>query len=274
MKTFLIDAAKCIDCRNCQTACKDEHCDNDWSPIAAIQAPRQYWMKVQNTEVGSGERVEMQRIPLVCQQCENAPCLVAAKDGAAYRRSDGIIIFDPEKAQGQKAIIQACPYGAVYWNDELDIPQKCTMCAHLKDAGRAPRCVTACPTDALRIVDSEEVEGSTTLPSAPERLHPEYGTKPQVMYQNLPRPFIAGEVCSYDERRCLSDVTVSATHQILGTHYEAVSDEFGEFKLSGLEPGFYTVVFAVAGFSRKVLTNVDARKPVNLESIRLPEHTR
>lgn len=78
MKTLLIDAEKRIDCRNCQTACKDEHCDNDWSPIAALQAPRQYWIKVNNTEAGDGARVEMQRTQVVCQQCADAPCMKVA----------------------------------------------------------------------------------------------------------------------------------------------------------------------------------------------------
>ena len=100
MKTFLIDAEKCIDCRNCQTACKDEFCDNDWSPLAALQGPRQYWIHILNHEAGDGERVRMERIPLVCQQCADAPCMKAAQDGAAYRREDGIVIFDPGEGEG------------------------------------------------------------------------------------------------------------------------------------------------------------------------------
>lgn len=269
MKTLLIDAEKCIDCRNCQTACKDEHCDNDWSPIAALQAPRQYWIKVNNTEVGDGARVEMQRTQVVCQQCADAPCMKVAKDGAVYRREDGIVIIDPEKAQGQRAIMEACPYHAVYWNDELNIPQKCTMCAHLRDAGREPRCVTACPTDALKVVDSEDVLGSTLLAHPVEHLHPEYDTRPQVLYQQLPRPFIAGEVCTPDGGESIPNVRVTAVHQMTGASCHTVTDAFGEFKLRWLEPGYYTVSFERDGYGFKELANVDARQGINVEEVRL-----
>ena len=49
-----------------------------------------------------------------------------AKDGAVYKGDDGIvIIIDPEKAKGQKEIVDTCPYRAIYWNEEKDVPQKC-----------------------------------------------------------------------------------------------------------------------------------------------------
>lgn len=269
MKTLLINAGKCIDCRNCQTACKDEFCDNDWRPLAAPQGPRQYWIRIQNTEVGDGERVRMQRVPLVCQQCADAPCLKAAKDGGAYRREDGIVIFDPEASRGQRAMMEACPYGAVYWNEALDIPQKCTLCAHLLDAGRQPRCVTACPTDALRFVDSDDFADDALLPQPVERLRPELGTGPRVLYQDLPRPFIAGDVCSGDGVSVLPGVSVRAEHQTRGLAYEAVTDEFGDFTLDGVEPGFYTLTFAGEGLTRKTLANMEVIDALNVGSVRL-----
>lgn len=271
MKTFLVDASKCIDCRNCQTACKDEFCDNDWSPLAALQEPGQRWIEIQNTEVGSGERVRMQRIPLMCQQCADAPCLKAAKDGAVYRREDGIVIIDPEKAKGQRAIMDACPYGVIYWNDALEIPQKCTMCAHLQDVGKKPRCATACPTDALTFVDTDELAAEELLESPLERLYPGFGTNPQVIYQNLPRPYIAGETCNADGSACLADVTVEATHQVTGDTYVATTDEFGDFWLKGVEPGFYTLTFLKEGYAPKTLSNMDATSAVNVETVKLFE---
>lgn len=79
--------------------------------------------------------------------------MAAAKDGAVYKRPDGIVIVDPEKSKGQKQIVDACPVGAIFWNEEEQIPQKCTMCAELLDdpdyPGFEPRCVEACPNQAL-----------------------------------------------------------------------------------------------------------------------------
>jgi nitrate reductase beta subunit len=58
-----------------------------------------------------------------------------AKSGAISKRADGIVIIDPEKSKGQKEIVDACPYGAVYWNEEKQIPQAWIFHAHLLDDG-------------------------------------------------------------------------------------------------------------------------------------------
>lgn len=271
MKTILIDAGKCIDCRNCQIACKDEFCDNDWSPLAAKQGSRQYWIRIVNEEAGQGERVRMERVPLLCQQCKDAPCMKASEGGAAYRRQDGIVIIDPEKAKGQRKIMDACPYGVIYWNEKLDIPQKCTMCAHLQDAGKQPRCTTACPTDALTFIDADDLANEELLPQPLEKLYPQYGTDPQIIYQDLPKPFIGGEVCNGNGQKCLADVVIEATHQVTGQVFGAVTDEFGDFWLKGLEPGFYTVAFMKDGYAPKTLSNVDANASVNVEAVKLFE---
>jgi Fe-S-cluster-containing dehydrogenase component len=70
---------------------------------------------------------------------------------------DGIVIIDPVKAKGQKAIVNSCPYRVIFWNAELEIPQKCTLCAHRLDEGeKQPRCVEACPTGALVFGDLDD----------------------------------------------------------------------------------------------------------------------
>ena len=61
-------------------------------------------------------------LPVMCQHCDDAPCIAAAKNGAVTKRPDGIVHIDPVKAKGQKAIADACPYGAVRWNEELNFP--------------------------------------------------------------------------------------------------------------------------------------------------------
>ena len=166
-KAFVIDVAKCSGCYNCQLACKDEHAENDWTPYAKPQPlTGQFWCRVTDHVQGTIPKVRIHYIPRFCNHCRNAACMEAAKDGAVYRREDGLVIIDPEKAAGQKQIADACPYGAVYWNEALNLPQKCTGCAHLLDHGhKLPRCVEACPTDALMFGEEEEladyIEGAT-----------------------------------------------------------------------------------------------------------------
>ena len=142
MKAILIDITRCNGCFNCQIACKDEHVDNDWSPYAKPQPDMgHFWMRVNEVERGVVPKVKVSYIPKLCLQCENPPCEKAARDGAVYRRKDGIVIIHPEKSKGQREILESCPYGCIFWNGELDIPQKCTFCAHLLDQGwKEPRC--------------------------------------------------------------------------------------------------------------------------------------
>ena len=241
MKTIVFDHKKCIGCHNCQLACKDEHVGNPWLPIAQAQPEGHFWLKMIEVERGVIPRVRVERNVVMCQHCAEAPCMAAAADGAIYRRDDGIVIIDPEKSGGQRAIMEACPYGAVFWNEALDIPQKCTMCAHLLDEGwKEPRCVTACPNEALVFVDEREVE---KLGSLAEPLDPQFGTKPTVVHVNIPRPYGTGEVYDPVANRCLGEVEVAFENVESGEVRKAMTNNYGDFTVEGLVPGPYRVSF-------------------------------
>ena len=148
---MVINVDKCTGCYNCFLACKDEYAGNDYLPYSAAQPlSGQNWMQVIEKERGAYPKVKAAYIPIPCMQCDNAPCIKASSDDALYERADGIVIIDPGKAVGRKEVVSACPYRVIYWNEERNIPQKCTFCAHLLDKGwKEPRCVEACPTGAL-----------------------------------------------------------------------------------------------------------------------------
>ena len=150
----------------------------------------------------------------------------AAKDGAVYRRDDGLVIIDPAKAKNQKAIMDACPYGVVYWNEALSIPQKCTGCAHLLDDGwTVPRCVDACAHDALIFGEEEDLKD---LLAEAEDLKTAIGTKPRVHYLNIPKRFLAGEVADLEEEEVLIGAEVKITNLETGQSHSQKTDEFGE----------------------------------------------
>jgi len=189
---LIIDVEKCEDCNNCFLACKDEHVDNEWPGYSLPQPLHGHrWMNIMRKERGQYPMIDVAYLPIPCMHCDRAPCIEAAKGGAVYKRDDGIVIIDPEKARGQQAIQQACPYNAIWWNEEKEVPQKCTLCAHLLDEGwKEPRCVQACPTGALRLINTEEpeMERINELEKL-ELLHPKYKTRPRVYYKNLYRYF-------------------------------------------------------------------------------------
>ena len=239
MKAFLIDIDKCVGCHNCQIGCKDEHCDNDWAPYAAPQPEiGQFWLKLKQQERGAGTHIRVSYIPTLCNHCENAPCMDAAKDGAVYRREDGLVLINPDKAKGQKQIVDACPYGVVYWNEALEIPQKCTGCAHLIDDPeqpiRVPRCMDNCHLDVIQFGEESDLDLTGT-----EVLHPEYGTKPRVYYRGLPKPFVAATVYDPDTM----DVVEGATVTLSGSEgtFTQTTDGWGDFWFKNLPEADWTL---------------------------------
>lgn len=252
--TMIIDIAKCHKCNNCLMACKDEHIGNDWSPVAAPQPQHgHYWMNLHSLERGSYPLVEVVYLPQPCQHCEDPACLKAAKDGAVYKRDDGIVLIDPEKAKGQRDLTEACPYGAIYWNDELAIPQKCTMCAHLLDEGwDKPRCVQACPTGALDFV-LEDVPAEPDL----DDFMPGHGTRPKVKYRNLYRyttSLFCGSVALADVNECAENAVVKLAGEGKAIA-ETTTNNYGDFKFDGLpaEGGSYTITVSQKGRTDKSL---------------------
>ena len=202
-KVMVIDLAICNGCHNCQIACKDEHVVNDWSPIAKPQPDTgQFWNKVINMERGTVPKVQVTYHHSICQHCEDAPCITACNAHAIYRRPDGIVIIDPEKCRGNKMCLAACPYeNVIYFNDDLNIAQKCTFCAHLIDRGwTETRCSDACPTGAFTFGEEEDPAIKDKIAQA-QFLKPELPTRPRVYYLNLPQKWIAGALYDHESRR-------------------------------------------------------------------------
>ena len=265
---MVIDVTRCNGCYNCFLACRDEFCGNDYPPYSLSQPMTgHFWMRIIEKERGRFPHVKVAYTPLLCMQCENAPCIEAALNGAVYRRADGIVIIDPEKARGQKQIVNACPYRVIYWNEEKNLPQKCTFCAHLLDKDwKEPRCVEACPTKALTFGDANDPDSeiSKIIAAAKgklEVLHPEYGLIPNVKYIGIPKRFVAGEVVFRDKKdECAVGVKVT-----LSSKGEAdkvtKTDNYGDFEFEGLDADKdYTVSIEHSGYSAKkvkVKTNID-----------------
>ncbi|MCD8144401.1 MAG: carboxypeptidase regulatory-like domain-containing protein [Oscillospiraceae bacterium] len=264
-KVFVIDVARCSGCHNCQLSCKDEHCENDWRPYAAPQPPTgQFWCKVTDHPRGQIPKVKIHYLPVLCNHCDNAPCMQTARDGAIYRRPDGLVVIDPAKAQGQRELVDACPYGAIFWNEELALPQKCTGCAHLLDHGsKVPRCVEACPTEALKFGDEEEL---AELLQDAVVLHPEYGTAPRVYYRNIPGCFLGGLVYDPKEEEVLIGAKVTLTLED-GTVQETVTDDFGDFWFRELPECAASVTIEAPGYCTRTFDGLDTRSCPNLGDI-------
>jgi len=253
---IIVDITRCNGCHNCFLSCRDEYCGNDYPPYSAAQPySGHFWMRVIEKERGKYPKVKVAYTPIPCMHCEQPGCVESALNNAVYKREDGIVLIDPEKAEGQKQIMSGCPYRVIYWNDEKNIPQKCTFCAHLLDAGwKEPRCVEACPTGALIFGDLNDPASEISKLMASgrtEELHNEYGMQPKVRYIGLPKRFIAGEVILKDKQdECAEGVTVTLSGK--GESRETKTDNYGDFEFENLAADKeYTLVIDKNGYKPK-----------------------
>jgi len=262
---MVIDITRCNGCYNCFLVCRDEFCGNDFLPYSVSQPLRgHFWMRIIEKERGVYPQVIRTAYePVPCMQCENASCVKAASKGEIYKREDGIVIIDPEKSKGRKDLVSSCPYRVIFWNEEKQVPQKCTFCAHLLDAGyKEPRCVEACPTGALVFgdLDDPNSEISKLVASGKtEVFHPEYGLQEKVRYIGLPKRYIAGSVVFGDKDECAGNVAVAL---IRGNEREVIyTSNFGDFEFEvPVEKQEYTIEIKHEGYitrSFSVVTTSD-----------------
>ena len=241
---LIVDVARCDNCRNCFLATKDEHIGNDFPDYAASQPEKVHsWVDIERRERGRYPIAEANFMPVMCNHCDDAPCMKVAKDGAIKKRDDGIVIIDPEKSKGQKEIVDACPYGAVYWNEEKQIPQAWIFDAHLLDEGwKQPRVEQSCPTSVFRSLKIDDAEMQRIKDEEDlEVLQPELNTKPRIYYKNLHLMnscFVGGSVIAdiNNVEECAEGATV-VLKQNGNEVAQTTTDAFGEFKIDRLIPG-------------------------------------
>ena len=199
--------------------------------------------------------------------CDDAPCIKSCPvEGALYKRYDGLVIIDPEKCNACKNCIDVCPYGTIFFNEELNIAQKCTGCIHLLDDGwKLPRCVEACPTQALKF---GEESGLQDLMSKAEIMKPEAKTKPRVCYMNIPGEFVAGTVIDPNAEEVISGATCTLTDTASGETFTASTDGFGDFWFENIKEGSFSLQIQGDG-KTKTIEHIDSRNSVNLGSIPL-----
>jgi molybdopterin-containing oxidoreductase family iron-sulfur binding subunit len=193
---MVIDLKRCIGCYGCQLACKAEH----GTP------PGVFFARVLKQEEGQYPTVRQLSLPVLCNHCEDAPCIAACPTGASFKWEDGIVDIDHDLCVGCRACMMACPYTNRYFNDqpqhyfpqgatpyekartqrhEQNVVMKCNFCRDRVRTGKPPACVANCPTIARTFGDLDDPLSEISV-LIKERggftLHPELGTGPAVYY--------------------------------------------------------------------------------------------
>jgi Fe-S-cluster-containing dehydrogenase component/formate-dependent nitrite reductase membrane component NrfD len=185
---FAIDLRKCIGCHACTIACKAEHD----IPVGAHRC----WVKT----VEKGTFPDTQRLffPVLCNQCDEAPCLKICPTGALYKRRDGIVDLNGAACIGCRACMAACPYDQLFIDPNTRTAEKCNFCANRIENQLKPACVSVCPTECRIFGDLDDPSSEVARIVQREAFmvrKPEKGTGPRIFYlgadEAVMRPEIA-----------------------------------------------------------------------------------
>jgi Fe-S-cluster-containing dehydrogenase component len=139
---LFLDRDRCVGCQTCEVACEAvNHLPNGPKLMKVIT--------IGPYRVGG--KLRMHFLPMRCMHCGKPACLDACKQGAISRRPDGIVLIEESACIGCKLCIEACPFGAIKFDETKDVAVKCNLCVDRLEKGLAPMCVKHCPASALRV---------------------------------------------------------------------------------------------------------------------------
>jgi len=174
----------CIDCERCMDAC-----------VRTNQVPSYGWrtkILVRTRNIGPKEK-ETIFMPVLCNQCNEPPCVRVCPTVATYKdKANGIVMMESKKCIGCKTCMAACPYNARYFNEDTRAVDKCNFCwdTRLSKGMRDTACVEACPAKVRIFGDLSDPNTEVyKLVHQPETtvwvLRPEVGALPNVFYMNV-----------------------------------------------------------------------------------------
>jgi Fe-S-cluster-containing dehydrogenase component len=215
-----VDLDRCTGCEACVTACRTENNIRIAGPDQAAKGRSIAWIRVERYYEGEFPDVRVKFRPVMCQQCDAAPCEPVCPTYASHHNEEGLNAQVYNRCIGTRYCANACPYNVRFFNfgnpvwerpfelqlnpdvsvREVGVVEKCTFCVQriraVKDQAQAenrevqdgeikPACVQSCPTSALVFGDLNDPESEVSRLSRSSRgtkLLDDLGTLPKVTY--------------------------------------------------------------------------------------------
>ena len=215
-----IDLDRCTGCEACVVAC---HAENNMplsDEASAAIGRAHHWIHVERYYEGEFPNIKAKYRPVMCQQCDDAPCEPVCPVYATYQNEEGLNVQVYNRCVGTRYCANNCPYTArvfnwfdPVWPEPLGLQhnpdvsirpggvmEKCTFCIQRIQRGKLdakeedrmvadgdiqPACVQSCPAEAMVFGDLSDPESNVSRLAETGRatqLLDELGTKPRVFY--------------------------------------------------------------------------------------------
>jgi anaerobic carbon-monoxide dehydrogenase iron sulfur subunit len=128
----VLDSERCVGCQSCMFACALRLGEGGVASSCI-------WVRT----LGG---VRTGYVVVVCRACPDPPCARVCPTDALVPRDGGGVRLQASLCIGCKNCVEACPFGAVLWNEHEGKPQICVYCG---------LCVPFCPYDVIALQDIE-----------------------------------------------------------------------------------------------------------------------
>lgn len=217
-----VDINSCTGCNACVVACQSENNIAVVGRKYVLQGREMHWLRIDRYYVGDPANAETVFQPVMCQQCDNAPCETVCPVLATVHSSEGLNDMIYNRCVGTRYCSNNCPYKVRRFNwfqyvkviekplhlalnpdvtvRQRGVMEKCTFCVHrikyAKSQARIEKrelhtdeiktaCQSACPTEGLVFGDLNDPKSKVSAMFKDERAYAlleEFGAAPSVRY--------------------------------------------------------------------------------------------